>query len=165
VQIFRVVEHKSASARSCDDYEVRRRGRIRVCWATHNPYKACPRSCERNLARYSRCCDLLFLEDMLPEVLESPTAQKGGWVRPTFPIPATQKRAGGADAKLTVARPETRQGPIVNSLAKARHLEREGSVQPPSFTIPWQRILGEHHGRYHFCFSTTTLAFIPFLRS
>src|SRR5580700_12017409 len=86
------VERKSASARSCDDYEVRRRAGSHVCWATHTPHGACPRSCERKLqdtldagTTSSRICCLRYSN--LP-------CAEGGWVRLAFPIPATQKRAG-----------------------------------------------------------------------
>jgi hypothetical protein len=60
---------------TCDDYKVRRQVGSAYVWATHNPHKVCPRSCEKN------CKDTLDAVTIssrtkLPEVFKSPIAQK-----------------------------------------------------------------------------------------
>ena len=84
-------------------------------------------------------------------------------MRPAFPIPATQRGRGGADAKFAVARPETAKDQWVNSLQK-RDIYK-GALCSTTFFYNSQakNLGGEYHGRY--LLLSTTLAFIPFLRS
>jgi hypothetical protein len=88
-------------------------------------------------------------------------------VRLAFPIPATQKRAGGLlpsmTLRLAVARSETAKNQW--SIACKCETFRKGALCSTTFFLqfPGKGFWGEHHGRYLLLF--TTLAFIPFLRS
>jgi hypothetical protein len=107
-----------------------------------------------------------FLEDKLPEVLKISHLCRRRLGETGLSNSSHTKEGGGApihDAKLAVARSETAKDQW--SVAYEREtFRKERSVQPPSFTIPWQKDFGGFITVATFLLSTT-LAFRPFLRS